>query len=123
MGTDINFYIERKVDGKWCEVEVPECLVPDDRDSKLFSYLSELLPERDMPKGVSLDKAIIGDYGFSYFYLDEIFNKLYKIEPEFRDRYFFIFFEHVLPRLIFDWALEENDDGYRDVRIIFGFDS
>lgn len=131
MGTDINFYIEKKVKDKWEEVIVPKELLPYDRSHALFDFITDevMTPwsERGLPEDTSYSepteaqiengKLWVGDHSFTYAYLDEIINTAGS-SGVLENRYFFIFFARILPRLL---SLHQTED-YRNIRILIGFD-
>ncbi len=138
MGCDIHLYFEQKdKNGKWKEIEFPECIVPNDRRYGLFSFLANVrnneswnitpqFPDRGIPDDTSMPKEEtddfwIGDHSFTYAYLDEILKSPWK-EAELDHCYFKIFCEYVIPRLCsFCGSLSKEEE--RNIRVIIGFDN
>jgi hypothetical protein len=138
MGCDIHLYIEKRNKyGKWEELKVPEELLPDDRHYWVFYFLAGIrgsdemkfkpqFEDRHFPDDTSLpveqdqENYLMCMYGYTHAYVDEILNAPWK-EAELEEDYFYIFFKHVLRRLL---SLE---DRYRlkdrDIRVLIGFDS
>jgi len=143
MGTDIHFFIEKKMKDskKWKKVDIPDYLIPDERDYVMFGFLanvrngssfldgqsfsSPLFPYRGWPSD-SCYKEGYDWHSHTYFTwkeINEIYDKiLISTDPQVKalqDRYFFIFFRYVLDRIfIFPWQIREED-----VRILICFDS
>lgn len=134
MGCDIHLYFEKKNQkDDWEQIEIPECLLPDQRHYLLFAFLADvknyfefdvvaLFPSRGIPKDTSLpeesDDFCMGDHSFTYCYLDEILAADWE-KYELHDCYFYIFCRHVLDKIIG----YISDEKSRDIRVIMGFDN
>lgn len=145
MGTDINFYIEQKKDDKWVKIDIPEQLIPFERDEYLFGIFGEGqysdedicpidLSRRGLPNDTSYDSSKDKEYSrynHTYAYLDELrqIDWLWHYDDEEDDEdteyyplsnsYFRGFVMHLLPRWLEIWT----DLPYREVRLIVWFDS
>ena len=119
MGTDIHFYVEKKIGDKWEKIEVDERLIPDDRNPDLFDEIQEHddLLGRGLPVDTSFDKDdnFIGEWGVTYFYLDEAGS----FDFNYINSYFNAFFESILPRICGCNSLLDM----RNVRVLVGFDN
>lgn len=134
MGCDIHLYIERKINGKWEEVEVDEKLLPNERHYRLFAFLADIrnlrcfpshleninsqFENRGIPEDTSMPKDFyLGDHSFTHAYLTEILLADWK-KYGLQSCYFIIFFEYVLKRLI---DISKEDE--KNLRVIIGFDN
>lgn len=131
MGCDIHLWFEQKNKlGTWDEMDIPENLIPDDRDYDVFAFLANvrgtsdygpICEGRGIPEDSSSPMKEHDDYhSFTHVYLDEILNARWR-EEELDHRYFYIFFAYVLPRLMSCCWI--NNQEARNIRIIMGFDS
>lgn len=130
MGTDIHLFIERKVKGVWERVEIPEELMPDDRDYGLFGVLAGIRSEEYeglfRERGIPEDTCYKEELGFeeyhsqTYAYVDEISRVDWDMFDDVGG-YFGVFFEYVLPRLIDCGYLTELEK--RDIRVCMCFDN
>lgn len=140
MGCDIHLYFEKKNnEGKWEKIQIDERLIPDDRIYSIFGFLAgirchEFEPQfegRGIPNDTSMspdcmgdggkDDFWIGDYGFTYAYMDEILNAPWK-ENGLEQFYFYNFFKYVLTRIINSYGFINNEQ-QRKIRVIIGFDN
>jgi len=135
MGCDIHLHFEKKNDqGKWEMIEVPYCLLPKDRDYSVFYFLagvryaSDCVCEPQFPlRGLPEDSCALSnddffsDHSTTYAYIDEILHAPWE-KVGLHCRYFYVFCEYVLPRLINEWGYWGALDK-REVRVIMGFDS
>lgn len=136
MGTDIHLYFEKKNKdtGKWERIEVDERLIPDDRNSELFSFLVGMYNEHEYAlfanRGIPRDSSFpnyfdnhehLDTFSETYAYLDEILKAPWR-EAELQDSYFYIFCAYILPKLAHDYGIMSDEDK-RNVRVIMGFDN
>ena len=133
MGCDIHLYFEeRDSNGDWEQIIIDERLIPNDRNYALFGFLAgitgcefdPLFGGRGLPKETSYLEDIdddLGDYGYTYAYLDEIINAPWK-ENSLEHCYFHLFCKEILPRICgyYSWddmKIEER----RSIRVLIGF--
>lgn len=133
MGCDIHLYFEkRNKDGKWKQIKIPESLIPDDRNYKLFSYLGGVrnsgdvipwFPNRGIPDDSSLpedEKFCLDIHSRTHAYLGEILVAPWE-KMEMQNHYFYIFCVYIIPRLVSCGFL--NDEDQMNIRVIIGFDN
>lgn len=128
MGTDIHIFVEEKFSGKhWEPMDVPETLLPNDRNYQFFEFLVGIrggncktkFAERGMPtdSSISLDD-LDGLHSITHATLHEILKAPWH-EHYLEGNYFYLFCNEVLPRL----ADIRFDKERRKIRLIIGFDS
>lgn len=134
MGCDIHLYFEKKnEDNTWEAIEIDPRLIPDDRNYAVFGFLAGIRDDEVEPqfagRGIPLDTSLpskkngdfyIGDFGFTYAYLDEILSAPWK-ENELDQCEFYAFCMHVLPKMVTSLPLSIEEE--RNVRVIMGFDN
>lgn len=130
MGTDINLHFERKnKDGEWEILDIEERLIPNDRNYDLFDFLTDKskIESGFGHRGIPLDSTFGKVYCHenyvhrTYFYLDE-FDKAPWKKAKLNECYFYVFFEYVLLRLIFQYGISTIEEK-RNIRICLAFDS
>jgi len=129
MGCDINLWIEKREGSLWSPcIEIPYCLLPDDRNYDVFGFLAGVrsnengqFNNRGIPEDTSAPEVELGDHSFTYAYLDELLKAPWQRE-NLHESYFYIFCLHVLPRLLGKYGYLSPDEE-RNIRIVMGFDS
>ncbi len=131
MGCDINLIFEKKVDGKWERIVIPDGLEPDDRNYKVFGFLAGVydhdfegyFQDRGLPEDKSFDteKDYLGEFGFTHATLYEILQLPWE-KYGLGECYFYTFCQYVLPRLI-SWCGSLSVQDEMNVRVLMGFDN
>lgn len=128
MGSDINLRFEHKNEhGSWYAFHIPDYLMPDERDYELFGFLAGVRDKtiepqfegRGIPDGSTWDDHP-DFHSHTHAYLDEILAAPWK-KVGLQRRYFFIFCEYILPRIVFNRCVFTNLEA-RNVRIVMAFD-
>jgi len=127
MGTDINLHFERRIENKWQKIEIPENLMPHERDYEVFGFLAGIRCHDFEPQfeslGIPPDSCFVdesGTFGQTYAYLDEIIRAPWR-KNGLQFRYFPIFCSHVLPRLVKDSPMFSQEEE-RNIRCVMSFD-
>lgn len=132
MGCDIHLHFEKKNSaGVWEKLHVPEALIPDDRDYRVFTFLAGVRPTdgikpqfalRGIPKDSSVLRSYFGDdyHSFTYATFLEIMDAPWE-RWGLNETYFYIFCCYVFPRVCASGVFSNEEE--RNIRIVMGFDS
>ena len=129
MGSDIHIHVGKKTGDEWIPIALESSLLPDDRHYEVFGYIANVrnfepqakFPDRGLPQGSTApfgEKEVY--HSHTYFYYDEFLN-LRCVPKSVKNSYFFVFFEHVLPRFLGNQYL--TLEAKRDIRIVLAFSS
>jgi len=135
MGSDIHLYIEkRNKSNKWEVLILPEDLIPNDRNYRLFYFLAEVrmdipweyggqVSERGIPEDCSIPDGFMDtdSHGYTYAYLDEILALPWKA-ADLDQCFFYLFFRYIFPRIAKDYNSYHFEEA-RNIRIVMWFDS
>ena len=135
MGCDIHLHFEKKnKQGKWEKIDFTECLEPDDRHYRLFSFLADVrsdksysiqgvFKDRGFPEDSCIDQDFIDccDHSRTYAYLDEILKAPWE-KAGLEGCYFQIFCEQIIPRLCSFCGILSKEEK-ENIRVIIGFDN
>lgn len=131
MGCDIHLHFERKNEkGQgWHKIEIPEELIPRDRDYLVFSFLAGVrggegnFSQRGIPQDSCIEKEFVKlmDHSHTHAYLDEILQAAWE-NTSLDKCYFYIFCLYVLPRMLSHTGYLSQQEK-RDIRVIMGFDN
>lgn len=139
MGCDIHLWFEKKNgDGKWERINIPDNLIPDDRNYEVFAFLADVrnrfpnpitpqFCDRHKPTDTECDGSDyddnfwLGDHSFTHAYIQEILKAPWE-QYSLQDCYFIIFCKYILPRLSHrrGWFTDEEE---KNIRVIMGFDN